>query len=765
MDNQQSLQKHRQRREAERERKRALRACDGCRRQKEKCDGGVPCRRCTRLHRQCEFLGPTARDGDGTGEGTTRNRSSASNAELLQRIAYMERIITHYAGNISFDSETLKAMADSVDKNPDAPRSHRQNQVVGSPNSDYLGVDDENFTVQPLDNNTTHYSGEFSHWNFSMRIKQWIEQCVPEGGRHDAPASLSFKEYYRAEELQSANTLASLSALPPRYVAEFLVQAFYKHAETNYFYVERGWLAEQLDLVYQNPGALSRREVGTVCLIWIVFAIGTQYAYLDSRPERGGDPIKNGLNTSPFSEDTIGVMFYQQACKLVPDVITVASLESVQAILLIGIYTLPLDASGLSYIYLNLAVKLAVQNGMHRRYPAEGLDPFIRETRNRVWWTAYTTEKRVGIYHGRPTSILSKDVDAEMPVDRPDIMPSNPTNVAHMLATLRLNQALGNIAHEISVLRTSQKHEITEGLGRVIEMKEDLRKWWESLPETAFRKEVNMQAPISRADMHLKLEYCLLRMYAGRAFIFPREAIKGNASTSSSPADSNSQRPATPHKSNPRAMLVADCVEAALSIVETCHLLQNTIGLARASYTEFSSCRAALLVIITQCLQKKTDRLRDGLRTGMAMIKEMSAGGESARSEASLIEVFERAISRLDETADPSGRESEYSRFKKWELLWKNDVPGQEMRQESSPEASLPLPPNPSAFWRGTNGNSTTRPGMPAMHAASPFIGMDANFPSVPQVMDEFSTLFGYGFGPSPESMAGTGNGGMWMGP
>jgi hypothetical protein len=42
---------------------------------------------------------------------------------------------------------------------------------------------------------------------------------------------------------------------------------------------------------------------------------------------------------------------------------------------------------------------------------------------------------------------------------------------------------------------------------------------------------------------------------------------------------------------------------------------------------------------------------------------------------------------------------------------------------------------------------------------------MDTNFPSVPQVMDEFSTLFGYGFGPSPEAMGGTANGGMWMGP
>lgn len=186
--------------------------------------------------------------------------------------------------------------------------------------------------------------------------------------------------------------MASLSSLPPRYVADFLVHAFFNHAETSYFYVERHWLNDKLDLVYENSASLTRRDVGTVCMILIIFAIGTQYAYLDSRNERGGPP-NAAVDSSPFSEDTIGIMFYQQACRLVPDVITISSLESVQACLLIGLYTLPLDASGLSYIYLNLAVKLAIQNGMHRKHPGDGIDPVIRETRNRVWWTVYTTEK------------------------------------------------------------------------------------------------------------------------------------------------------------------------------------------------------------------------------------------------------------------------------------------------------------------------------------------------------------------------------------
>jgi hypothetical protein len=172
------------------------------------------------------------------------------------------------------------------------------------------------------------------------------------------------------------------------------VQVFFKHAETNYCYIEKSWLKSKLDLAYENTASLSRRDVAVVCILFSIFAIATQYVYLESRDERSSENSReSGPGSGPFSEDAIGVKFYQQACRLVPDVITIASLESVQACLLIGVYTLPLDASGLSYIYLNLALKLAIQNGMHRKCPAGGMDAITRETRNRVWWSVYTTEK------------------------------------------------------------------------------------------------------------------------------------------------------------------------------------------------------------------------------------------------------------------------------------------------------------------------------------------------------------------------------------
>ena len=117
-----------------------------------------------------------------------------------------------------------------------------------------------------------------------------------------------------------------------------------------------------------------------------IFAIGTQYAYLDSRSQ-------NTTKDGDFSEDDIGATFYQSAVRLLPEIIESSCLESVQACLLFGFYSLPIDASGLGYIYINLAVRLAMQNGMHRKCKSDLFSPDMVETRNRAWWTAYSLER------------------------------------------------------------------------------------------------------------------------------------------------------------------------------------------------------------------------------------------------------------------------------------------------------------------------------------------------------------------------------------
>ena len=127
-----------------------------------------------------------------------------------------------------------------------------------------------------------------------------------------------------------------------------------------------------------------------------MFAIGTQFAHLSSR-EGQADASKTRnveLDNSASPDDDVALTFYHAAISLIPDVISLASIESVQAFLLLGVYALPVDAAGLSFTYFGIAIKMAIQNGMHRKYH-KGMDARTIELRNRIWWTTYTLEKYI----------------------------------------------------------------------------------------------------------------------------------------------------------------------------------------------------------------------------------------------------------------------------------------------------------------------------------------------------------------------------------
>jgi hypothetical protein len=168
---------------------------------------------------------------------------------------------------------------------------------------------------------------------------------------------------------------------------------FFKYSEGNMFYVEESWLQEKLDRCYTQSTEYSLSDIPWVCSVFAVLAIGTQVAHMEDQS------ATDDLNLC--SEDSVGLSLYHIACRLVPDVILVASHESVQAFLLLALYALPLSTGGLAYSYLGIAVKMAIQNGMHRKYAGEECGTRIIETRNRVFWSAYSLDRYVA-YHSSP---------------------------------------------------------------------------------------------------------------------------------------------------------------------------------------------------------------------------------------------------------------------------------------------------------------------------------------------------------------------------
>lgn len=229
---------------------------------------------------------------------------------------------------------------------------------------------------------------------------------------------------------------------------------------------------------------------------------------------------------------------------------------------------------------------------------------------------------------------------------------------------------------------------------RVVDICQTLQTWWSSLPPDI--QNPTPSSPLFRSNAHLKLSLHLTDIFVGRPFIFSHTpgASPGSVSSpgTSRRPDTSSSDTARPRN---RASLVSRAVEAAMSIVALLRTLHETTGLARSSYTEFSSCRAALLVMLAQSVNgPQTAELKAAIELGMQLIRRMAAGNVSTQSETSVIEALEIAVRRLMEMqaadqgvdAVPAGEaavqsgskaraevdasKTGYERFREWASLW-----------------------------------------------------------------------------------------------
>ena len=196
--------------------------------------------------------------------------------------------------------------------------------------------------------------------------------------------------FFRAPGLQSTGSCIYLARtyFPPKRVGEFLLDTFLEFAQTNYFYFDEHIFRERLNFYYAKEDSFSINDSGWVCTILLTFAVGTQYAYMHTTPTSAGQS-----DSQEIADDRIGLDMYRFSCRLIPDLITTANIEAVQAFLLMGVYTMPIDTSGLAYTYFGLAIKMAVQNGMHRRFIGSNSSQALIEIRNRLWWSAYSLER------------------------------------------------------------------------------------------------------------------------------------------------------------------------------------------------------------------------------------------------------------------------------------------------------------------------------------------------------------------------------------
>jgi hypothetical protein len=257
-----------------------------------------------------------------------------------------------------------------------------------------------------------------------------------------------------------------------------------------------------------------------------------------------------------------------------------------------------------------------------------------------------------------------------MPLDLPALRPVDQfTNLPNFTAAIILTDHLAKASEAMRSLRRCQRAKKKKYLRQLAATRDRLSSWWDSLPTQTHCRDLAPDGPFFRCNVHLEIYYTTTLIYMGRPFIISQ------ASSGSPNPDSGSTIYELPDIVN---TLRRDSLHAALRVIELCQLLQDSVGLARVSYTEFSGCRVALLALIAHSINEPASRISSALNQGMGLIRQTCAGLESARSEVAVIEALERARQRLHShtvaeqrgmTEDTTG----YDQFKEWAKLWRGD--------------------------------------------------------------------------------------------
>lgn len=190
-------------------------------------------------------------------------------------------------------------------------------------------------------------------------------------------------------------------------------------------------------------------------------------------------------------------------------------------------------------------------------------------------------------------------------------------------------------------------------------------------------------------------------MFVGRPFLFGHQSAQSNSNSPSSAIDSQTPTAVNNEKQvSLRQKLVEDCIQAAMEALEILRSLRDSgHGLARGSYIEYSACRASLLVLIADNVHNHSDQYQATIEDGLVIIRDMSAAGDSARSEVALIEALERNLKARDVgNASASGSlGSEYDLFKHWELTWKSGKATHKLKEDIWPRTAVELTVDPVA--------------------------------------------------------------------
>lgn len=169
-----------------------------------------------------------------------------------------------------------------------------------------------------------------------------------------------------------------LPHLPPFEFAKRLYAAQYAYIGSIFAFVQPKHFEDRLVQFYARaPDTSSREDCLVYCQVLLILAFGQMYS----------------LNQWSGTEGPPGFPYFKHALKLLPDIHEEGSVLFVEVLGLVAYFMQILNRRDAAFLYIGLALRMAISLGLHQEVSNTEMDEIEREHRRRVWWSTYSMDR------------------------------------------------------------------------------------------------------------------------------------------------------------------------------------------------------------------------------------------------------------------------------------------------------------------------------------------------------------------------------------
>jgi len=536
----------------------SARACDICKRRKEKCDGTHPCLLCRRRNRDsaCTYTLPRQRRG-------TRTQSSVSESDVPQSLQPDEAFAEASPNDAEIAIESLLTLSGSrsTPKTPATESTYRSSTAHAPvPKLARLLRDGHGKFI---------FVGDSSNLAFLQNIRRLARTAIGDCALTTDPMRHAMIE--AIPNTVSFRTPSSVSLKPTKAEAQDLVHHYMLAASGAIDLFDKADIMQHLATWTEDKGA---GNPTTDAIFYLVLAIGARNRSTDDDDlserffSRG-----RGLAISSFMDD--------------PSVLTV------QSYVLITFFLLSSCRRNGAFMLLGIAIRAAYALGLHRNDISALFESRERHTRQRVWKSLRVLDIFMSASLGRPPATSEVDGGNVGWESKDHVYDDSKTGALHSSAMLRICFIFERILNEVYCRR-----EVDVQLVNAISAQ--YRDWNMALDaglditglaegETAIS---NMGLPQAIRLAHLKGSYYWSIILLTRPFlIFDVSSKIGDLNDDAGPTSPSKAADAD------TTTLSEACIDAALRSVEVASDLVHTPGCPKRPFIVTNSLFVSALVI------------------------------------------------------------------------------------------------------------------------------------------------------------------------